>query len=59
MHGTLLYPLPGRHQLASQKSPLRGVPSTPRLTPDLRKRITVWKRILLAELVRRTRMRAR
>ncbi len=59
MHGTLLYPLPGHHRLANQKSPLPGVPRTPKLSSDLRKRIAVWKRVLLAELVRRTRMRAR
>jgi len=57
MHGTLIYPLPGRHRLASSKGSLGGVPRIPKLPPDLRKRIGVWKRILLAELLRRTGMR--
>jgi len=59
MHGTLLYPFPGHHRLANPKSPRRGVPRTPRLSPNLRKRIAVWKRVLLAELFRRAGMRAR
>jgi len=59
MHGTLLYPLPGHHRVAYRKTLLRGVPHIPKLSSDLRKRIAVWKRVLLAELVRRTGMRAR
>jgi len=59
MHGTLLYPLPGRHRPTSQKNPLRGAPRTLKLAPDLRMRIAVWKRLLLAEFVRRARMRVR
>ena len=57
MHGTLLYPLPGRHRLRCPKSALRGAPHAPKLPPDLRKRIAVSKRILPAELLRRARMR--
>jgi hypothetical protein len=59
MHGTLLYPLPAGHRLASRNSPLRGIPRIPKLAPNLRKRIAAWKRILLAELLRRTGMRVR
>jgi hypothetical protein len=58
MHGTLLYPLPGRHPLARPKGPLRGVSHTPKLSRDLGKRIAMW-RGLLAKLLRRTGMRAR
>jgi len=59
MHGTLLYPVPAGHRLASQNSPLRGLPRIPKLAPHLRKRIAVWKRILLTELLRRARMQVR
>ena len=58
MHGTLLYPLPTGHRFASQNSP-RGIPRIPKLAPNLRKRIAVWKRILLAELLSRAGMRVR
>jgi len=57
MHGTLLYPLPGR--LADGKRPFQGAPRIPKLPPDLRKRISTWKRILLTELFRRAGMRIR
>ena len=59
MHGTLLYPLPGRPRLARPKGARRGVPPTPKLPPDLRRRISAWKRILLAELFNRTGIRSR
>jgi len=57
MHGTLLYPLSAGHRLARRNSPLRGIPRIPRLVPNLRRRIAVWKRILLAGLLRRNRTR--
>jgi hypothetical protein len=59
MHGTLLYPLPGRSRLAGPGRRLGGIPRMPKLRPDLRKRIAMWKRILLAELLHRARIRIR
>ena len=59
MHGTLLYQLPAGHRLAGQNSPLRGIPRILKLAPNLRKRIAVWKRILLAELLRHAEKRPR
>ena len=59
MHGTLLYPLPGRPRFAGGKRPFQGTPRIPKLPPDLRKRISMWKRILLTELFRRGGMRIR
>ena len=56
MHGTLLYPLPGRARFASPGRPNMRMP---KLSPGLRKRIAMWKHILLAELLRRTRTRPR
>ncbi len=53
MHGTLLYPLPGRPRPAHSKGPCQGMPRMPKLLPDLRKRISMWKRIVLAELLSR------
>ncbi len=53
MHGTLLYPLPVRPRSARPKGPFQGFPRIPKLPPDLRKRISRWKRILLAELLHR------
>jgi hypothetical protein len=56
MHGTLLYPLPGRTRFVpSGRSGMR----MPKLTPGLRKRIRMWKQLLLAELLRRVRNRPR
>ena len=57
MHGTLLYPLPGRPRIAHPRS--QGIPRMPKLPPDLRKRIAMWKRILLAELLQRRGIRNR
>ena len=57
MHGTLLYPISGRPRMARPKSP--GIPRVPKLSPYLRRRISIWKRILLAELLHRTRVRPR
>lgn len=59
MHGTLLYPLPGRSQLARPKGPSQGMPRLPKLLPGVRKRIAMWKRILLAELLHRAGTRSR
>lgn len=56
MHGTLLYPLPGRPRFASPRRPNMRIP---KLSPGLRKRIAMWKQILLAELLRRTGRRPR
>jgi hypothetical protein len=57
MHGTLLYPLSGQPRFAPPKS--SGLPRLPKLSPGIRKRIAMWKRILLAELLYRTGMRPR
>jgi len=54
MHGTLLYPLPGRPRLTGRK-----VPNIRKLRPGLRKRISMWKRILLAEFLHRAGVRSR
>lgn len=54
MHGTLLYPLPGSARFASPRRPHMRMP---KLSPGLRKRIAMWKQILLGELLRRTRRR--
>ena len=59
MHGTLLYPLPGRPRMARPKGSFQGMPRMPKLPPDLRKRISMWKRILLAELLQRAGIRIR
>ena len=54
MHGTLLYPLPGRARFGS---PRRSGLRMPKLSPRLRRRISIWKELLLAELLRRSRNR--
>ena len=59
MHGTLLYPHPGRPRLAGRKRPRQGIPRNPKLPPDLRKRISRWKRIVLAELLHRAGFKSR
>ena len=59
MHGTLLYPHPAQPRLAGSKHRLQGIPRNPKLTPDLRKRISMWKRVVLAELLRRAGIRSR
>jgi hypothetical protein len=59
MHGTLLYPGPGRPRLAGSKGRSQGIPRNPKLPPDLRKRISIRKRIVLAELLRRAGIRTR
>jgi hypothetical protein len=58
MHGTLIYPLPGHPRMASSRRPSRGMSLIPKLPPNLRKRLAAaWKRILLAEFLRRSRTR--
>ncbi|MFZ3210486.1 MAG: hypothetical protein WA188_03150 [Terriglobales bacterium] len=59
MHGTLLYPHPAHPRLAGPKGRLQGIPRNPELPPDLRKRISMWKRIVLAELLRRAGIQSR
>jgi hypothetical protein len=59
MHGTLLYPHPGQPRLTGSKRRFQGIPRSPKLPPDLRKRISMWKRIVLAELMRRAGIRTR
>ena len=59
MHGTMLYPHPGQPRLAGSKRRLQGIQRNPKLPPDLRKRISMWKRIVLAELLRRAGIRSR
>ena len=59
MHGTLLYPHPGQPRLAGPKRRLQGIPRNPKLSPDLRKRISMWRRIVLAEFLRRAGIRTR
>jgi len=57
MHGTLLYPIGGRPRFVPPKS--SGVPRLPKLSLGIRKRIAMWKRTLLAELLYRTGVRPR
>ena len=57
MHGTMLYPLPGRSRFAASNG--RGLPRLPKFSAGIRKRIAMWKRILLAELLHRTGARPR
>jgi hypothetical protein len=59
MHGTLLYPLPRRSRSTRPKGSFRGFPRVPELPPDLRKRIAMWKGILLAKLLHRSDIRIR
>ena len=59
MHGTLIYPLSGRPRFAGPKGRFQGIPRNPKLLPDLRKRISMWKRLVLAELIRRAGIRVR
>ncbi len=59
MHGTLLYPLRGRTRSIRPKGRFQGFSRIPKLPPDLRKRISMWKRILLAELLHRAGTRIR
>jgi len=59
MHGTLLYPHSGQPRLAGSKRRFQGTPRRPKLPPDLRKRISMWKRMVLAELLRRAGIRTR
>jgi len=59
MHGTLLYPHPGQPRLTGTKRRFQHTPRNPKLEPELRKRISMWKRLLLAELLRRARIRPR
>jgi hypothetical protein len=59
MHGTLLYPHPGQPRLAGSKRRFQGIPRNPKLPPDLPKRISMWKRIVLAELLHRAGIRTR
>ena len=53
MHGTLVYPLAGRLRSARPKGAFQRTPNIPKLPPDLRKRISMWKRIVLGALLRR------
>lgn len=54
MHGTLLYPLPGRPRLAPPRGARRIMPPPPKLPSNLHRRMSVWKRTLLAELFNKT-----
>lgn len=59
MHGTLLYPHPGQPRLAGPKHQFQSIPRNPKLARDLRKRVSIWKRTVLAELLRRAGIRSR
>jgi len=56
MHGTLLYPHPVQPRLGSSSG---RFPRNRKMPLDLRRRISIWKRLLLDELLRRARMRPR
>jgi hypothetical protein len=57
MHGTLVYPHPGQPRLSGSSRGFQRMPRNSKLTPGLRQRISMWKRLLLAELLRRVRIR--
>ena len=56
MHGTLMYPQP---RLSGPSRRFPQVPRNHKLAPDLRQRISMWKRLLLEEFLRRARIRLR
>ncbi len=50
MHGTLLYPVPGRARLTRPKK-FRDNPRIPKLPPDFCRRVATYMRTLVAELL--------
>jgi len=56
MHGTLMYPQP---RLSGSNRRFQHIPRNRKLAPGLRKRISMWKRRLLEEFLRRAGIRPR